>query len=262
MKTALLSLLFVAAGALPVQAQVLLESKNGAVLDDLVSANRILASQGVLDGFGHVSARSPLDPTHFYMARSVAPSSVTSVDIMEFDGDGNPVGGDARVAYVERFIHSEIYKARLDVMAVVHGHTASVIPYSVTSVPLRPVYHMSGFLGTGAPVFEMRDVSKSAPDTDLLIRNAAVGAKLAQRLGSSSVVLLRGHGFTAVGNSVPVVVFRSVYTDQNARIQSEALKLGAPHFLSEREAALTQQTMEPLSVRSWEMWKKQPGLLK
>lgn len=259
MKPALIVLFWFAGGA--AQAQVMLESKTAGVIDDLVSANRILAGQGVLDGFGHVSARSPADPSHFYMARSVAPSTVTSTDIMEFDRDGKPIGLESRLPYAERFIHSEIYKARPDVMAVVHGHTASVIPYGVTNVALRPVYHMSGFLGKGAPVFDIRDAVKPGIETDLLVKTAGLGSKLADKLGRSSVVLMRGHGFAAVGPSIPVVVFRSVYTDQNARIESEALKLGTPRFLTEREAALTQETMEPLSLRSWEMWKKQPGLL-
>jgi HCOMODA/2-hydroxy-3-carboxy-muconic semialdehyde decarboxylase len=131
-----------------------------------------------------------------------------------------------------------------------------VIPFSITGVPLMPVYHMSGFLGTGAPVFDIR-ATPADPDTDLLVKSAPLGAALARSLGAAAVVLMRGHGFTAVGASVPVAVFRSVYTDMNAKIEIEALKLGKPLFLSAREAALTQETMERLSVRSWEMWKAQ-----
>ena len=242
------------------QAQVRLDSQMANLADDLVAANRILYNQGVVDGFGHISARSPANSGHFYMARSMAPSSVTQADIMEFDADGNPAVGDTRVAYAERFIHSEIYKARPDVMAVVHAHAPSVIGFSITGVPLRPVYHMSGFLGKAVPVFEIRDALAAHPESDLLVRSPALGAKLADRLGRNAAVLMRGHGFTVVAPSVPVAVFRAVYTDQNARIQSEALKLGLPKYLSEQEAALTQQTMEGLSTRSWEMWKKQAGL--
>lgn len=241
-------------------AQVRLESKMATLIDDLVAANRILYNQGVVDGFGHVSGRSPVDPTHFFMARSVAPSIVTPIDMMEFDADGKVVGSDTRAPYAERFIHSEIYKARPDVMAIVHAHAPSVIPFGVASVPLRPVYHMSAFLGKGTPIFDTRDAARPNPDTDLLVKTPALATKLAEKLGSSSVVLMRGHGFTVVGPSVPVVVFRSVYTEQNAHIQSAALRLGTPHFLSEQEAALAQATMEPLSVRSWEMWKKQAGV--
>jgi ribulose-5-phosphate 4-epimerase/fuculose-1-phosphate aldolase len=243
------------------QAQVRLDAGLATVVDDLVAANRILFNQGVVDGFGHVSARSPADPTHFFMARSIAPSIVTSTDIMEFDADGKPVGNDSRQPYAERFIHSEIYRTRPDVKAVVHAHSPAVIAFGVANVPLRPVYHMSAFLGHGTPIFDTRDTARPSPETDLLVKNAVLGAKLAEKLGSSSVVLMRGHGFTAVAGSVPVVVFRAIYTDQNARIQADALKLGTPRFLSEQEAAMAQATMEPLSVRSWEMWRRQAGLV-
>jgi len=196
-----------------------------------------------------------------HWARSLAPSEVAVADIMEFDSNGKIVGVDNRQPYAERFIHSEIYKTRPDVMSVVHGHAPSVIPFSVSAVPLMPIYHMSGFLGKGAPVFDIRDASPDNPETDLLVKNEKLGAKLSEKLGKASVVLMRGHGFTAVGASVPVAVFRSVYTDQNAKIEMEALKLGTPKFLTAQEAAMTQETMERLSVRSWEMWKKQVGTI-
>lgn len=226
------------------------------LIAELVTANHVLYREGVVDGFGHISARSPLDASHFFMARSVAPSAVTAADIQEFDLDGKVVGADPRAAYAERFIHSEVYRARPDVQSVVHGHAPSVIPFSITGVPLKPVYHMSGFLGAGAPVFDIR-AGLDDPETDLLVKSAPLGASLARALGPAAVVLMRGHGYTAVGASVPVAVFRSIYTDMNAKIEMEALKLGKPQFLSEREAALTQETMERLSVRSWEMWKAQ-----
>jgi 3-hydroxy-2-methylpyridine-4,5-dicarboxylate 4-decarboxylase len=193
------------------------------------------------------------------MARSVAPSDVKASDIMEFDANGNAVGGDTRVAYSERYIHSGIYKARPEIMSVVHGHAPAVIPYSISKVLLKPVYHMSGFLGAGAPVFDIRDASPANIETDLLVKNPDLGAALARSLGSSAVVLMRGHGFTAVAPSVQVAVFRSVYTVQNAKIESEALRLGSPQFLTLPEAANTQETMEKLSVRSWLMWKKEAG---
>ena len=226
---------------------------------NLVIANHILFTQGVVDGFGHVSARSVDNPLHFFMARSVAPSDVVSSDIMEFDQNGDAVGDDKRAAYAERFIHSAIYAARPDVMSVVHGHSPTVIPFSITHVPLRPVYHMSGFLGDGAPVFDIRSASTNEPETDLLVKSPMLGTALARALGAQAVVLMRGHGFTAVGPSIQVAVFRSVYTDLNARIESEALRLGTPQFLTPQEAEKTRQTMEKLSVRSWEMWKKQAG---
>ena len=238
------------------------DPKVQALLEELVVANHILYAQGVVDGFGHISARSPLDATHFFMSRSLAPSAVTAGDIQEFDAEGNLVGEDKRAPYAERFIHSELFKARPDVMSVVHGHSPSVIPYGISHVPLRPVFHMSGFLGAGTPIFEIRNSAGTEPDTDMLVKSPRLGAGLAQALGKSSVVLMRGHGFTAVAYSVPVAVFRAVYTDTNARIESEALKLGRPQFLSEEEALLAQTSMERLSVRSWDMWKAQAGAVK
>ena len=127
------------------------------LIDDLVAANRILSDQGVVDGFGHVSARHPGDPTRFLLARSMAPGLVTAEDIMEFDLDGNALDPRGRALYVERFIHSEIYKAHPEVNAIVHSHSPSVIPFGATKVPLRPIYHMSSFLGAGVPIFEIRD---------------------------------------------------------------------------------------------------------
>ena len=257
----LFSVALVLGSAAPARAQVRLDAGLATVIDDLVAANRILFNEGVVDGFGHVSARSPTDPSHFFMARSVAPSIVTSTDIMEFDADGKPVGNDTRQPHAERFIHSEIYRTHPEVKAVVHAHSPAVIAFGVANVALRPVYHMGAFLGRGTPIFDTRDTARPSPETDLLVKNAALGAKLAEKLGASSVVLMRGHGFTAVAGSVPVAVFRAIYTEQNARIQADAMKLGTPHFLSEQEAALAQATMEPLSVRSWEMWRRQAGLV-
>jgi len=232
------------------------DPKVKAVVDDLVVANHILYDQGVVDGFGHISARNPLDPTHFFMARSIAPASVTASDMMEFDLEGNLVGDDKRGIYSERYIHSEIYKARADVTSVVHGHSPSVIPFSVAHVPLRPMFHMSGFLGAGTPMFEIRDAAGAeAPDTDMLVKTPRLGAGLARALGQSNAVLMRGHGFTAVAYSVPVAVFRAVYIEQNARMQSEALKLGRPQFLSVEEAARAQASTERSVGRPWEMWK-------
>src|SRR6516162_6412596 len=152
-------------------------------IDDLVAANRILSDQGVVDGFGHVSARHEEDATRFLLARSMAPGLVTADDILEFDLDGAALDPRGRPLYVERFIHSEIYKAHPEVNAVVHSHSPSVIPFGVTKVPLRPIYHMSSFLGGGVPVFENREAG--GPATDMLIRNPALGLALARQLGTS-----------------------------------------------------------------------------
>jgi HCOMODA/2-hydroxy-3-carboxy-muconic semialdehyde decarboxylase len=227
------------------------------LIDDLVSANRILSDQGVVDGFGHVSARHPEEPRRFLLARSMAPGLVTADDIMEFDLDGAALDPRGRTPYVERFIHSEIYKAHPEINAVVHSHSPSVIPFGVTRVPLRPIYHMSSFLGAGIPVFEIREVG--GPATDMLIRSSELGAALARKIGNSAVVLMRGHGDVVVGASVSQVVFRAVYTEVNARLQAEAVRLGGGEveFLNVEEAAKATATNDAVLSRPWELWKRQ-----
>ena len=180
------------------------------LIDDLVAANRILSDQSVVDGFGHVSARHQTDPGRFLLARSMAPGLVSAGDILEFDLDGNAIEARGRGLYVERFIHSEIYRAYPDISAVVHSHSPSIIPFGITDVPLRPIYHMSSFLGAGVPVFEIREAG--GPATDMLIRDPALGAAVARKLGGSAVVLMRGHGNVVVGDSLKQVVFRAIYT--------------------------------------------------
>src|ERR1700719_1880024 len=160
---------------------------DAALSEDIVIGSRVLAEFGVLDGFGHVSARSPTDPNHFLMSRSLAPALVTADDIMEFDLDGDAVDARGRQVFLERFIHSEIYKARPDVMAVVHTHSLGVIPFTVSQMPLRPMYHNAAFLGAGAPVWDIR---KGFGETDMLVRDGARGKSLAEMLGDKSVVLM------------------------------------------------------------------------
>jgi len=223
-------------------------------LDDLVVANRVLAKYGVLDGFGHVSIRHPERPGHFLLARSLAPELVTAADIMEFDEDSNAVGGDARTPYLERFIHGEIYRARPDVNAVVHSHSPSVIPFAGSSVRLRPIYHMAGFLSGGAPVFDIRCCFGA---TDLLVRCREHGEALAKTLGAQNVALMRGHGFVAVGSDVRLAVYRAMYTETNASLQQKAITLGGEvTYLSEEEAAKADDTMAGVMFRPWELWKK------
>jgi ribulose-5-phosphate 4-epimerase/fuculose-1-phosphate aldolase len=181
-----------------------------ALIAELVLANHILFRQGVVDGFGHVSARHDRDPGCFLLSRSMAPALVTPDDIMTFDLDSAPLDhvGAAdprgRAPYLERFIHGEIFARRPDVICVVHSHAATVVPFAASSVPLKPIYHMSCFLRTGAPVFEIREKFGM---TDMLIRNNAQGAALAEKLGDKSAVLMRGHGYCTIGSSIPEAVF-------------------------------------------------------
>jgi ribulose-5-phosphate 4-epimerase/fuculose-1-phosphate aldolase len=226
------------------------------LVEDLVYANRILYQQDVLDGFGHVSVRSDKDPSHFLMSRSMAPALVTSNDIMEFDKDGEPVDARGRNGYVERYIHAAIYRVRPDVKAVVHSHSPDIIPFSVTGTILRPVYHVSAFLRLGAPIF---DSQEGFGDTDMLIHDNKLGDALAKVLGNSGVALLRGHGFVAVADSTPIVVYRAIYTQTNARVQAEGMKLGTIKYLTPGEAAKAQAIVEATVGRSWELWKARVG---
>ena len=223
------------------------------LIEDITVGSRVLAELGVLDGFGHVSARHPAKSDHFLMARSLAPALVTGDDIMEFDLGGNAVDARGRSVFLERFIHGEIYKARPDVMAVVHTHSPGVIPFTVSQVMLRPVFHNAAFLGTGAPVWDIR---REFGETDMLVRNPAIGKGLALALGDKSVVLMRGHGDVVVGPSVKVAVFRAYYTDANARLQSQAIALGGVlNFLTAAEGAKADAINLQVVDRVWNLWK-------
>lgn len=225
-----------------------------AVIEDLVAANRILAHYGVLDGFGHVSARHPERAGAFLLACARAPDLIAARDIMTFDLDSNPLDGDARKPYLERFIHGEIYRARPDVRAIVHSHSPSVIPFAASSVKLRPVYHMGSFLGAGAPVFDIR---RHFGCTDMLVRNREQGAALARDLGAQGVALMRGHGFVAAAESIPVAVYRAIYTELNAAAQQKAIALGGTvTYLEPDEAARSDESNRSVSDRPWALWKR------
>jgi len=223
------------------------------VVDDLVAANRILAGLDVLDGFGHVSVRHPERAGCYLLSRSLAPELVSRDDIITFDLESNAQDGDTRTPYLERFIHGEIYAQRPDVQSIVHSHAATVVPFAASSVRLRPIYHMSGFLRTGAPVFEIREKSGM---TDMLIRNKAQGAALAETLGDKSAVLMRGHGYCTVGGSIPESVFRAYYAQVNAELQHRAITLGGEvTYLEDEEARLYDETNRSVIGRPWGLWK-------
>jgi ribulose-5-phosphate 4-epimerase/fuculose-1-phosphate aldolase len=224
------------------------------LLEDLALGSRILAEFGVVDAFGHVSARSPANPQHFLMSRSLAPALVTPGDIMEFDADGNAVDARGRQVFLERFIHAEIYKARPDVMAVVHAHSPGVVPFSVSKTPLKPLFHNTAFLAAGVPVW---DIAKDFGVTNMLVADNAKGKSLAQTLGDKSVVLMRGHGDVTVGPNVRIAVFRAYYTDVNARLQTQAISLGSEiTYLSPEEGAKADQVNFAVLDRVWNLWKQ------
>lgn len=224
------------------------------LVDDLVVANHILVNEGVLDGFGHISVRHDQDPARFLIARSMAPGLVTPADIVICDLEGQVHDTRGRKTYVERFIHSEIYRSRPDVIAVVHSHSPAIIPFGVTDARLRPICHMSGFLGAQVPVFEIRHAAGEA--TDMLIRNQALGQALAAELGRSAVALMRGHGNVVVGASIQQVVFRAIYTESNARLQGEAMRMGEVNFLTPQEAQAASDMNDEHLDRPWQVWKQ------
>jgi HCOMODA/2-hydroxy-3-carboxy-muconic semialdehyde decarboxylase len=222
------------------------------ILEDLVAAYRILAEYGVIDAYGHVSVRSPDNPQRYFIARSLAPEIVQVEDILEYDLDSKPLDERGRESVRERYIHGEIYKARSDVMAVVHNHSPSVIPFSVTGVPMRPVYHMAAFIGEGVPNFEIRDVEKG---TDLLVKTPKLGAALAKALGNSPACLMRGHGSAVVGENIARAVGRSVYLEQSAKLQMQAMLLGGKiTYLDAGEVKASVPVQD--YKRAWPMWRE------
>ena len=228
-----------------------LPAADPALVEKLAMANRILFDQGVVDGFGHISVRHDQSPDHFLLSCNRAPGLVRPVDILSYDLNGDLAVPSDKRSYLERFIHSEIYRVRPDVASVVHSHSPSVIPFGVTGQRLRPVFHMSGFLGSGSSLFEIRDASGN---TDMLIRDSGLGRALAQSLGQHNCVLMRGHGSTTVAPSIELAVYRAIYAEVNAKLQLQAAALGPINFLTEEEAALAAATTEGQVVRAWDLW--------
>jgi ribulose-5-phosphate 4-epimerase/fuculose-1-phosphate aldolase len=224
------------------------------LLDDLVLANKILYRLNVVDAFGHISVRHPADPNRYLMSRHLPPGMVTHKDIALFDLDSNPLTHAEKPQYSERFIHGEIYKVRPDILSVIHCHARPLIPFGTAKgAKLRPIFHMCGFLGCGVPIFEIR---KTGGMTDMLIRTPALGKALAEDLADKSVVLMRGHGATMVGVSIPEAVFRAVYATENASIQMQAHLLGhngEVEFFTEEEAELSGKGRNV--PRAWSLWK-------
>lgn len=228
------------------------------LIEDLVLSYRILASHGVVDAYGHISVRSDRDPKRYFISRSLAPELVTEDDIMEFDLDSNPVDQRGRAMYLERYIHGEIYKVRPDVHSVVHNHSPSVIPFGVTSVPLRPLFNTAAFVGQGVPTFEIRDFQESG---DVIIKTPQLGAALAQVVAGHPAALMRGHGSVVVGNSIPAAVIRSIYLELSAKLQAQAILIagpgGAVTYYDDAEVAATTARQESARTweRTWELWR-------
>lgn len=227
------------------------------LLKDLAAASRILAAQGVVDGFGHISLRHPAAPDRYLMSRSLAPALVVPDDIIEYDLDSNPCNANGRTSFLERFIHGEIYKARPDIMSIVHSHSPSVIPFGLVKVKMRAMFHTAAFLTAGVPIF---DISRKFGATDMLVSDGAKGVALAQALGRKDVALMRAHGSVTCGPTLQTAVFRAVYTEVNARIQHLTLALGkgaAIAALDEKEGKLADVINQTAGMRAWHLWREQ-----
>jgi HCOMODA/2-hydroxy-3-carboxy-muconic semialdehyde decarboxylase len=227
------------------------------LVDDLVAANRILAHYGMFDAYGHISVRSRSNPNRYLMARYLPPASATPADITVYDLDSKALDPAVKRSFSERFIHGEIYRARPDVMSVVHNHAPSLIPFSLSDKPLLPVMHTGAFLGGGVPVF---DAAKFIPDTNMMIQSPAAARALANTLGQRPVALIRGHGAVVVGDSIRQATFRSYYAEMNGRVLAGAMALGGRvHALNDQEARRAEASaVAPVPVdRAWIHWRKE-----
>jgi len=224
------------------------------LLEDLAAASRILADQGVFDAAGHVSMRHPEHPDRFLMSRSLAPALVTAHDILELTIEGESLDPRGRAPFIERHLHAGVYRHRPDVMAVAHGHSPTVIPFSLVNAPMRATYHNTAFIAAGVPVFDTRP---QFGITDIVISSFERGTAMAEALGDKSVILLRAHGFAAVGPSVQAAVFRAIYTEINARVQLQAMALGQQMATLDEEEGRLADAMNLITIgRSWELWKR------
>src|SRR5579862_4605574 len=224
-------------------------------IEDIITASHILTNEGILDSFGHISARSAKNPEHFFMPRAMPPALVSRADIVEVGLDCRPIAADAPRLNGERYIHCGIYKARSDTQSVIHTHDLAVIPFGLAGISLRPVVVQAGFLTPKTPLFEVRSVNKDQKKRGMLVINADLGQALAKKLGSNPVVLMRGHGDTVVGSSVREATVRTIYTHIDAEAQSAALALSR-HIKVLDAAELASNAAENFDAdRPWQNYK-------
>ncbi|WP_233828725.1 class II aldolase/adducin family protein [Paraburkholderia sp. ZP32-5] len=232
------------------------------LINELVAANRILANEGIVDGFGHVSVRDPENPQRYILARARPPELIERSDIMTFELDGTPVDASIGKPYLERYIHGALYEARPDVHAVVHSHSHSVAPFSVSGARIRPIVHSCATIGCNVPVW---DAQTSFGDTNLLISDMAMGRDFANVLGDNTSALMRGHGSTVVGESLRAVVYTAVYLEVNAKLQMSAMQLGEVRYLSAGEIEKIKARLKDAKPgegydRAWEYWCRHAGI--
>jgi len=227
------------------------------LLDELVTANRILAREEVVDSFGHISARHPERPDRFILSRARAPDCIERDDLMEFSLDGEPVDARGRKPYLERYIHAAVYEAKPEVHAVVHNHSPSVIPFGVTGTKIRPLLHTCGCMGHEVPIW---DSGEKFGDTNMLVSSLAMGRDLARRVGGGRTALLRGHGCVVAARNIREVVYIAVYLELNARLQMQAMGMGTIKFLTAGEVdKILESTGAVAFDRAWENWCRRAG---
>jgi len=227
------------------------------LIADLAAASRILAERGVVDAFGHVSMRHPDNPQRYLMSRSMAPALVTPEDIIEYDLDSVPCNANGRGGFLERFIHGEIFKARSDIMSVVHSHSPSVIPFGLVECKMQAMFHNAAFLAAGVPIF---DISDDFGNTNMLVSDGDKGVALAGTLEDKNVAMMRAHGSVACGPTLQTAVFRAVYTEVNARVQHWTVALGGGGpiaALNEEEGLLADGPNQTAGMRAWDLWRGQ-----
>jgi ribulose-5-phosphate 4-epimerase/fuculose-1-phosphate aldolase len=230
-----------------------------ASLRDLVIANRILAHEQVVDFLGHVSIRHPDRPDRFFLSCSRSPELVTRDDIMEYDLDCNPIDQQGKPMYFERPIHGGIYKVRPDVISVIHNHAYEVLPFALTKVKLRPVVHPACNIGLEVPAWDIRD---KFGDTNMLVTNMEQADDLAKTLGDAGAALMCGHGCVIAAKSLREAVLNAIYIKVNAKLQSEAMKLGEVRYLTEGEIKMTATLVNSQNSlqRAWEYWARRAGV--
>jgi ribulose-5-phosphate 4-epimerase/fuculose-1-phosphate aldolase len=227
-------------------------AKLNALIDELVTANRILANEGIVDSFGHVSVRHPARPDRYLLSRARAPERIEADDIMEFTLAGDPVDARGRKPYLERFIHGALYEARPDVQSVVHNHSPSTIPFGITGKKLKPLLHMCASIGHQVPLWDSQD---KFGDTTLLVDSMAMGRDLAKRVRKGRTALMRGHGAVIAGESIRQAIWIAIYLELNAKLQMQAMAMGKIKFLTNGEVDAIVNRQKSFSFnRAWENW--------
>lgn len=223
-----------------------------AIIEELVTANRILAREGIVDSFGHVSVRHPQRKDRYLLSCARAPERIEAADIMEFTLEGDPIDARGRKPYLERFIHGALYEARPDVMCVVHNHSPATIPFGVTGKKLKPLLHMCALIGHQVPLWDSHDKFR---DTSLLVENIAMGRDLAKRVGKDRCALMRGHGAVVAGQMIRQAIWIAIYLELNAKLQMQAMSMGKIKFLTPGEVNKIADRQGPFSFnRAWENW--------